>query len=154
MRVFLLKSIDFNSKDIIGLTQLMNTCINGQTHVVKLLFFGVCRVAFCNVLQQIFFIFLICSEITFGSVTDSFPTTLRVPNLIQYKIIFQPTMITSMAVGSHLFSIYHQLLAGRAENENEPQYIYPPPLFLVQWDSNIIKELQKESFLVRPHNFQ
>ena len=121
MRVFLLKSIDFNSKDIIGLTQLMNTCINGQTHVVKLLFFGVCRVAFCNVLQQIFFIFLICSEITFGSVTDSFPTTLRVPNLIQYKIIFQPTMITSMAmVGSHLFSIYHQLLAGRAENENEP----------------------------------
>lgn len=28
-------------------------------------------------------------EITFGSTTDSFPTTLRVPDLIQYKIIFQ-----------------------------------------------------------------
>ena len=41
-------------------------------------------------LQQISDVSHMQREITFGSTSDSFPTTLRVPNLIQYKIIFQP----------------------------------------------------------------
>ena len=41
-------------------------------------------------LQQISDVSHMQREITFGSTSDSFPTTLRVPDLIQYKIIFQP----------------------------------------------------------------
>jgi hypothetical protein len=39
--------------------------------------------------------------ITFGSSSDSFPTTLRVPNLIQYKIIFQPQAVAAPLLLTH-----------------------------------------------------